>query len=269
MPRNLQAWAGELVGTFMFVTIGAGAGDHRRKRARRSSVCWEWQLAHALRTRRDDHDVRGHLREPLQPGGHVVGVDRTQDLVADALGYVAGQILGALGAGLPPRGVRGGAWRRRTLAPRRSRLDRTRRADRGRPHVLPRRWSIWGTGIDDRGPRVGGFAIGRCSVAVILAFGPLTGVGASTRRAISARPRSPDNLDDWWVYFVGPAIGGAVAGVALPDPLLGRLPVVARGRKHRHRRRLRRRRQRDAQTELRAQEAQASERRTTPANVRR
>jgi hypothetical protein len=82
---------------------------------------------------------------------------------------------------------------------------------------------IWGTGIDERGPRVGGFAIGTVLGAMILAFGPLTGVGLNPARFIGPAAVA-GHLDDWWVYFIGPALGGAVAGVVYPALFWGGWP---------------------------------------------
>ncbi|MEX2394729.1 MAG: aquaporin, partial [Actinomycetota bacterium] len=143
---------------------------------------------------------------------------------ADALGYVACQIIGALGAGLVLRGFFDeGAWRPSNLgAPGLA-------VTSGRGLLIEIVLTfifvmvIWGTGIDDRGPRVGGLAIGFVLAGLILAFGPLTGVALNPARYIGPAAVGGDT-SEWWVYFLGPAIGGGLAGIVYPVLFWGGWP---------------------------------------------
>ncbi len=71
---------------------------------------------------------------------------------------------------------------------------------------------VFGTALDSRGPRVGGFAIGLVITMDILAAGPLTGAAMNPARALG-----PALLDGTWddhlVYWIGPIIGAVLAAL--------------------------------------------------------
>lgn len=72
--------------------------------------------------------------------------------------------------------------------------------------------SVFGTAIDPRAPKIGGFAIGLTIAADILIGGPLT--GASMNPARTFGPAVAANFwDDHLVYWIGPLIGAAIAGL--------------------------------------------------------
>lgn len=82
---------------------------------------------------------------------------------------------------------------------------------------------IFGTAVDPKAPRVGGFAIGLTIAADILAIGPLT--GASMNPARSFGPAIATNIwEGHLIYWVGPIIG-AVIGAQLYELVLMRHPV--------------------------------------------
>ena len=70
---------------------------------------------------------------------------------------------------------------------------------------------VFGTAVSPQAPRIGGLAIGLTIAMDILAFGPLTGAAMNPARAFG-----PALVAGWWkahlVYWIGPIIGGAVAG---------------------------------------------------------
>jgi hypothetical protein len=49
----------------------------------------------------------------------------------------------------------------------------------------------------------------------VLAVGPLTGGAFNPARYLGPAAVA-DELTDWWVYFVGPGIGGLVGGLLYP-----------------------------------------------------
>jgi MIP family channel proteins len=82
--------------------------------------------------------------------------------------------------------------------------------------------AVFGTAVDPRGPKVGGFGIGLTIALDILAGGPLT--GASMNPARTFGPALAFNVwNDHLVYWIGPLVGGALAAliyhhVLMPSP---------------------------------------------------
>jgi aquaporin TIP len=70
---------------------------------------------------------------------------------------------------------------------------------------------VYGTGVDPRGPKIGGLAIGLTVALDILFGGPLTGAAMNP-----ARTFGPALVAGVWdahsVYWIGPLLGGAIAG---------------------------------------------------------
>jgi len=72
--------------------------------------------------------------------------------------------------------------------------------------------SVWGTAVDERAPKIGGFGIGLTVLMDILAIGPFTGAAMNPARAFGAAIAS-GNLTNQWVWWVGPLLGGAAAAL--------------------------------------------------------
>jgi len=78
--------------------------------------------------------------------------------------------------------------------------------------------SIFGTAVDPRAPKIGGFGIGLTVMADILVGGPLTGAAMNPARAFgtvvweAALKPGFGVFADHFVYWVGPIIGGILAG---------------------------------------------------------
>lgn len=84
-------------------------------------------------------------------------------------------------------------------------------------------FAVFGTAVDPKAPKVGGFAIGLVVAADILAIGPLTGASMNPARSFGPAVVS-GVLEGQMVYWVGPIIGSVIAAV-LYDQLFLRRPV--------------------------------------------
>ena len=80
---------------------------------------------------------------------------------------------------------------------------------------------IFGTAVDERGPKVGGFAIGLTVAADILAIGPLTGGSMNPARSFGPAVASGVYTAQF-IYWIAPIVGGIVAAVLYDQLFLRR-----------------------------------------------
>ena len=81
--------------------------------------------------------------------------------------------------------------------------------------------AVFGTAIDPRAPKIGGFGIGLTVMVDILVGGPLT--GASMNPARTFGPGLVAGFwENHWVYRVGPLLGGALAGLVYEKFIMGK-----------------------------------------------
>jgi len=72
--------------------------------------------------------------------------------------------------------------------------------------------AVFGTAIDPRAPKLGGLAIGLAVAADILMGGPLTGAAMNPARWFGPAVAS-GAFADWYVWWIGPLLGAAVAAL--------------------------------------------------------
>jgi MIP family channel proteins len=72
--------------------------------------------------------------------------------------------------------------------------------------------AVFGTAIDRRAPKIGGLAIGLAVAADILMGGPLTGAAMNPARWFGPAVAS-GTFADWYVWWIGPLLGAAVAAL--------------------------------------------------------
>jgi len=87
-------------------------------------------------------------------------------------------------------------------------------------------FTVFGTAVDPRAPKVGGFAIGLTVTTGILSIGPLT--GGSMNPARSFGPAVVTHIfEGQTAYWVGPLLGGIVAALLYDKLLMPREPEPA------------------------------------------
>jgi aquaporin Z len=92
-------------------------------------------------------------------------------------------------------------------------------------------WTVFGTAVSPNAPRIAGFGIGLVVTADILIGGPLTGAAMNPARHFGPAVVS-NYLDNWYVYWIGPLVGAAIAGLSYryvfgPPEEREPLPLVA------------------------------------------
>ncbi|MDE1865936.1 MAG: aquaporin [Candidatus Micrarchaeota archaeon] len=71
---------------------------------------------------------------------------------------------------------------------------------------------VFGTAVDSRAPRVGGFGIGLMVALDVIVGGSLTGAAMNPARAMGPAIASM-SFANWYVYWIGPIIGAVVAAL--------------------------------------------------------
>ncbi len=217
MKDAWRPFAAEFIGTFALVFIGGGAIITSAMQGQSAIV--GIALAHGLilallvsATMR----VSGHLNPAVTAGFLVTG----RILPTMAMVYWVAQIMGAIVA----------AYALKALYPA-SIVAATRiggqsiSADVNMLQAIVLEaiatfflvFVVFGTAVDPRGPKVGGFAIGLTVTAGILGIGPLT--GGSMNPARSFGPAVVSHIfEGQTAYWVGPLLGG-IAAALLYDKL--------------------------------------------------
>lgn len=72
---------------------------------------------------------------------------------------------------------------------------------------------VFGTAVDSRGAKVGGFAIGLTIFIDILVGGPFTGVQMNPAHSLSAEIVNGPFDANVLIYWIGPLIGGVLAAL--------------------------------------------------------
>jgi aquaporin TIP len=73
--------------------------------------------------------------------------------------------------------------------------------------------AVYGTAVDKRAPKIAGFGIGLVVLVDVLVGGPFTGAAMNPARAMGPMIASWTFPGYWYIYWIGPLIGGALAGL--------------------------------------------------------
>jgi aquaporin TIP len=231
-----EAWralVAEAVGTFLFFFVGAGsilAGAGVISGGGSApdlvAVAFAHGLALAVLVSSLGAISGAHFNPAVTFGVWLVGRIPT----VRALWYVWAQAVGALGAGVALFLVFGDPGRAAGLGAPALGPGVTPLAGIAVEAVLTMvlLFAVFGTAIDPRAPKIGGLAIGLAVGADILMGGPLTGAAMNPARWLGPAVVA-GNFSDWYVWWIGPLAGAAVAGLIyrflLPAADLDRAPA--------------------------------------------
>jgi MIP family channel proteins len=221
VERYLQPAVAELVGTFAFVFIGAGAivtNTYSNGAVGLLGIALAHGLMLAIMITVFGATSGGHLN-PAVTVGFLVARRITATLAAV---YIAAQLIGGVIAGLLLRAVfQESVWKLTHL---------------GTPVLGPNvsfgtgvliegiltfflLLAVFGTAVDARAPKIGGFGIGLTVLVDILLGGPLTGAAMNPARAFG-----PAVASWYWqnqlVYWIGPIVGGVIAALLYEHVIL-------------------------------------------------
>jgi MIP family channel proteins len=75
-------------------------------------------------------------------------------------------------------------------------------------------WAVYGTAVSPLAPPIAGFGIGLTVATDILMGGPLTGAAMNPARHVATAVPAMF-YDNWYVYWVGPLLGAAIAALSI------------------------------------------------------
>jgi MIP family channel proteins len=221
--RAAAALVAEALGTFLFFFVGAGSvvlGDYLAANGGTGPGLLGVALAHGLALAVLVSALGavsgGHFNPAVTLAVWLIG----RIAPAGAALYVVAQLLGGLAAGLALKVVFADSWQASNIGTPALGAGMTPIVGIGVEAVLTVLLvlAVIGTAIDPRGPKIGGLAIGLAVAADILVGGPLTGAAMNPARwfgpAVAAGAYA-----DWYVWWIGPAIGAAVAALVYRSSL--------------------------------------------------
>jgi MIP family channel proteins len=215
--RTAAALIAEALGTFLFFFVGAGSvvlGDYLAANGGTAPGLLGVALAHGLALAVLVSALGpvsgGHFNPAVTLGVWIMGrITPTR-----AAFYVVAQLIGGLAAGLALKAVFADSWQASNIGAPALGAGITPALGIGIEAILTTLLvlAVIGTAVDPRAPKIGGLAIGLAVAADILVGGPLTGAAMNPARwfgpAVAAGAYA-----DWYVWWIGPAIGAAVAAL--------------------------------------------------------
>lgn len=87
-------------------------------------------------------------------------------------------------------------------------------------------FAVFGTAVDPRAPKVGGFAIGLTIAADLMVIAPLTGGAINPARALGPAVASGNFVGEV-IYWLGPIVGAVIAAVLYETVLMAKEPAAA------------------------------------------
>jgi len=211
---NTKALLAEFIGTFTLIFVGVGsiAADYMTGgKLGITGIALAHGLAIGVMVTIALSISGGQLNPAMTLGAFVGGKigakDAVQYVIAQCLGAIVGavliqqtvpsDVLGAVQMGTPMLG-RDSTWMQGFIA-----------------EVVLTFFlvlTVFGTAIDQKAPRMGGLFIGFAVVFGVLAGGPISGAAMNPARHLGPALLG-GFLSDSLLYWIGPLVGGAIAGV--------------------------------------------------------
>ncbi|MBI5397028.1 MAG: aquaporin [Verrucomicrobia bacterium] len=225
--KDFKAILAELIGTFALVFIAVGAVHNAsQQHMDLLGIAMAQGLAVAAMVSAIGVVSGGHLN-PAVTFGAVIGGKMEGGRAA---AYIIAQLAGAVAAGLVCLFIFGkGATSAATP-------DLGQKVSAGigilTEGVLTFFWvfAMFGTMLDPRAPKLGGLAVGFVVAVGVLFGGPITGAAMNPARAVGPGLVS-GHLTNHLVYWIGPMLGGAVAGLLCGRLLMKPEPPPLPGKK--------------------------------------
>ena len=215
MDRKLRAaLIAEGVGTFLFFVVGAGSivlVDYAPPGPGLLGIALAHGLILMVMVSSLGAVSGGHFNPAVTFGLWIAG---KIDAVKGGL-YVVAQLIGAVLAGLTLRAVfPEAAWTPSHIGTPGLAANVSIGTAIGLEAILTvvLLLAVFGTAVDQRGPKIGGIAIGLAIAADILVGGPVTGAAMNPARWFGPAVAS-GFLDNAVVWIVGPLLGAAVAAL--------------------------------------------------------
>jgi MIP family channel proteins len=221
MQDRTRAYIAESLGTFAVVFIGAGSiclNEYTGHSLGLLGMALAQGLILAVAISATAATSGGHLNPAITLGFFILGkMDRNL-----ALRYAGAQLLGAAVAGFSLRWVFAEhVWNPARLGTPDLAGDVTTMPGIFLEAILTFLlvFAYWGTLVDSRAPRIGGFGAGLTLSTAILVGGPLTGAALNPARAFGPALAS-GHWSSHLVYWLGPLLGGAAGAFIYGNFLL-------------------------------------------------
>jgi MIP family channel proteins len=212
--NRIRPCIAEAIGTFALIFIGIGA--IRAAGSDLLAVALAHGLTIAVFVSATGHISGGHLNPAVTFGALVGG----KISINDAVLYWISQLVGAALAGFVCLGL----FSRSTVVsgtPALSGVEPLSGIVIEAIVTFFLVFVVFGTAIDERGPKIGGLAIGLTITIGILFAGPLTGGALNPARTFGPA-LAASSWSAHYVYWLGPMIGGALAGLVYKTCFLSR-----------------------------------------------
>ncbi|MEP7041250.1 MAG: aquaporin [Chloroflexota bacterium] len=215
--RTAAALIAEAFGTFLFFFVGAGSvvlGDYLAANGGTGPGLLGVALAHGLALAVVVSALGavsgGHFNPAVTFAVWIMG----RITPMRAAFYVVAQLVGGLAAGLALKVAFADAWQASNIGTPALGAGITPAIGIGIEAVLTALLvlAVIGTAVDPRAPKIGGLAIGLAVAADILVGGPLTGAAMNPARWFGPAVAA-GTYANWYVWWIGPAIGAAVAAI--------------------------------------------------------